>query len=47
MRAAWVLASICLLFAWPLWAAEAVGNLLPAVWKEQRLDFSYMGRTAR
>jgi hypothetical protein len=48
MRAVWVLASVCLIFAWPLWAAgQGVGNPLRAVWKEHRLDFSYMGRTAR
>ena len=48
MRAVWGLASVCLIFAWPLWAAgEGMGNPLPAVWKEQRVDFSYMGRTAR
>jgi hypothetical protein len=48
MRAVWGLASVCLIFARPLWAAgEGVGNPLPAVWKEQRVDFSYMGRTAR
>jgi hypothetical protein len=36
------------LFALPLWAADpVVGGLFPAVWKEQRLEFSYMGRTAR
>ncbi len=36
------------MFALPLWAADPdVGSPLPAVWKEQRLDFSYMGRTAR
>jgi len=48
MRAVWGLASVCLIFARPLWAAgEGMGNPLPAVWKEQRVDFSYMGRTAR
>ena len=36
------------LLALPLRAAEpVVGSPLQAVWKEQRLDFSYMGRTAR
>ena len=47
MRGVW-LASIGLMFAWPLWAAGP-GAAIPvlAVWKEQRLDFSYMGRTAR
>jgi hypothetical protein len=48
MRAFWVLPSVGLMFSLPLWAAgESAGGPLPAVWKEQRLDFSYMGRTAR
>jgi hypothetical protein len=48
MRAFWVLAGVGLMFSLPLWAAdEGAGNSVPAVWKEQRLDFSYMGRTAR
>lgn len=41
--------------AWPVGAATpipaapipAVGNPVPAVWKEQHVDFVYMGRTAR
>lgn len=48
MRAFWVIAGVGLLFACPLWAADlVVGSPLRAVWKEQRLEFSYMGRTAR
>lgn len=48
MRAYWVTVGVGLLIALPLRAAEpAVGSLLPAVWKEQRIEFSYMGRTAR
>jgi hypothetical protein len=48
MRAFWKLAGAGLMFSWPLWAAaEGAGNPVLAVWKEQRLDFSYMGRTAR
>ena len=48
MRAFWVLASVGLMFSLPLRAAGVgAGNPLLAVWKEQRLDFSYMGRTAR
>lgn len=48
MRAFWMLAGVGLMFSLPLWAAgEAGGDPVPAVWKEQRLDFSYMGRTAR
>ncbi len=47
MRAFWVIASIGLLFSCPLSAADLLGSPLRAVWKEQRLEFSYMGRTAR
>jgi hypothetical protein len=48
MRTIWALAGMGLFFALPLWAAElAVGSPVQAVWKEQRLEFSYMGRTAR
>jgi hypothetical protein len=48
MRAFWVTAGVGLLLALPLWAAEpVVGSPFPAVWKEQHLEFSYMGRTAR
>jgi hypothetical protein len=48
MRAFWVFAGVGLMFSLPLSAADAgPGSLVPAVWKEQRLDFSYMGRTAR
>lgn len=48
MRAFWISAAVGLLFALPLWAADpVVGSPFPAVWKEQHLEFSYMGRTAR
>jgi hypothetical protein len=48
MRAGWLIAGALLLFASPLWAGGASdGSLVPAVWKEQRLNFLYMGRTAR
>ena len=48
MRGFWTLATIGLMFALPLAAAGAdLGNPVLAVWKEQRLDFAYMGRTAR
>jgi hypothetical protein len=48
MRAFWVLAGVGLMFSQPLWAAgEESGSRVPAVWKEHRLDFAYMGRTAR
>ena len=47
MRVLWVLAGVGLTFG-PLWAAEGESaNPQPAVWKEQHLDFSYLGRTAR
>lgn len=47
MRAFWLLAGVGLMFSLPLWAAGEEGSRVPAVWKEHRLDFSYMGRTAR
>lgn len=48
MRAFWMIAGIGLLLALPVWAADPVGGSpFPAVWKEQHLEFSYMGRTAR
>lgn len=52
MRTFWSSASVglplALLLALPLQAAEpVVSGPVQAVWKEQRLDFSYMGRTAR
>jgi hypothetical protein len=48
MRAFRAIAGIALMVNAPVWAAgEASGTLLPAAWKEQHLDFSYMGRTAR
>jgi hypothetical protein len=48
MRVFWLNAGVGLLFALPLWAADpAAGSPLPAVWKEQHLEFSYFGRTAR
>jgi hypothetical protein len=48
MRAGWLVAGALLMFALPLWAGDARGgSLLPAAWKEQRLNFFYMGRTAR
>ena len=43
-----VAAGILLLIALPPWAGGAeTGTLLAAVWKEQRFDFLYVGRTAR
>ena len=51
MRNVWVLAGAGLMCALPLWAGGAAAgagdNPLTAVWKEQRLDFFYMGRTSR
>ncbi len=48
MRAFWWSAGVGLLLAQPLWAADAVvGSPFPAVWKEQHLEFTYQGRTAR
>jgi len=48
MRAFWISAGVGLCFALPIWAADpVVGSPFPAVWKEQHLEFSYMGRTAR
>jgi hypothetical protein len=48
MRIFWAIAGVGLLFALPLRAAvPAAGGPVQAVWKEHRLDFSYMGRTAR
>jgi hypothetical protein len=56
MRNVWVVAGAGLMCALPLWAVGAAagarssagsGNPLTAVWKEQRLDFFYMGRTSR
>jgi hypothetical protein len=50
MRSVWLLAGVgmmCAAWAWA-WAADAdTGNRTAAVWKEQHLSFSYMGRTSR
>jgi hypothetical protein len=47
MRVLCVLAGVGLVLG-PLWAAGGESaDPQPAVWKEQRLDFSYLGRTAR
>jgi len=47
MRTFWLIAGVGVLFALPLRAANPVGSPLQAVWKEQHLEFSYLGRTAR
>ena len=48
MRSFWIMAGVGLLLALPLWAADpVVGSPLQAVWKEQHLEFAYIGRTAR
>jgi hypothetical protein len=47
MRAFWVM-GVGLMLGSPLWAADPiVGSPLQAVWKEQHLEFSYLGLTAR
>ncbi len=48
MRSCWVLAGVGLMFAATTWSAER-GTAYPiaAAWKEQRLNFYYMGRTSR
>jgi hypothetical protein len=48
MRAIWLIAGVGSLFLQPLRAADpVVGSPFPAVWKEQHLEFTYDGRTAR
>ncbi len=48
MRSVWMAVGAGLAFALSVWPAVAdTGNPLPAVWKEQRLNFFYMGRTSR
>ena len=47
MRTILLIVGVGVLFALPLRADEPVGSPLQAVWKEQHLEFSYMGRTAR
>jgi hypothetical protein len=48
MTRAWAAAGVGLMIALPGWAGGAdVGDGQAAVWKEQRLTFYYVGRTAR
>jgi hypothetical protein len=47
MRTLWAIVGAVWLLASPLWANTVTGSPLAAVWKEQRLEFSYLGRTAR
>ena len=48
MRTIWALVGAGLVFAASAWSADAYrGEPIAAVWKEQRLRFSYMGRTSR
>jgi hypothetical protein len=48
MRSVWVLGAVGLMFAAAVWPAHAGGgNPIAAVWKEQHLDFLYLGRTSR
>jgi hypothetical protein len=46
MRAFWAVAGLGLVFVLPVWAGSAT-NTVPAMWKEQRLNFFYAGRTSR
>jgi hypothetical protein len=47
MRSVWLLAWMGLPCAAPVWPADTAGIPVPAVWKEQHLNFVYMGRTSR
>jgi len=52
MRSVWALAGVGLMFAASVGSADAdvdadAGKPIAAVWKEQHLRFSYMGRTSR
>jgi hypothetical protein len=48
MRTFWLLAGIGLMYSLPVTAVgQDLADPQPAVWKEQRIDFTYMGRTAR
>ena|ERR1700678_723745 len=45
MRSVWALAGMCLIST--VSAAADTGGPVPAVWKEQHVDFFYTGRTSR
>jgi hypothetical protein len=47
MRLAAVLVGVGLAFAASAWGADTGGGVVAAVWKEQHLNFYYMGRTSR
>jgi hypothetical protein len=47
MRTLWAAVGVGLLFALPSQAADPLGTPVQAVWKEQRVEFSYLGRTSR
>jgi len=48
MRSVLAIVGVGLLLTLPLWTAAAeTGDPVAAVWKEQRLTFTYMGRTSR
>jgi hypothetical protein len=48
MRPVLAIAGVGLLLTLPLWTVAAeTGDPVAAVWKEQRLTFTYMGRTSR
>ncbi|MDP9083786.1 MAG: hypothetical protein M3N50_08475 [Pseudomonadota bacterium] len=47
MRVVWAVALAALLLSTSAWAVPVTGNPVAAVWKEQRLNFVYLGRTSR
>src|SRR5271170_1760556 len=48
MRFVWLLAPVGLMCVVSAWAADTGTEYpMPAVWKEQHLSFTYMGRTSR
>ncbi len=48
MRLVWIIAGAGLLLTSSVWPAGVdTGSPLPAVWKEQHLNFLYLGRTSR
>jgi hypothetical protein len=48
MRSVLAIAGVGLLLTLPMWTVAAeTGDPVAAVWKEQRLTFTYMGRTSR
>ena len=47
MRAVWVMAGVGIMWGLSPGAGARDAGMVPAVWKEQRLSFLYLGRTAR